>query len=396
MRKIRIALLSALVVSALAVPLSSYVRPAFAISPICGMVLPAGAVILTPAGGFLGPCPGDGLVIIPGTTVLDLNGWHITGICSPTALSLSGILVSPGVSSVLISSSSGSAFITCFHDGISIFGASPCTASGGNEVSNALGNLVTIAGNFGTGIHIACSNNNKIANNDITSNGGLGIFIDNGFGNKILGNYIVGHTVPVLASSTLGGGAGVEIHIGPSSVIKGNTIASNTNGLYMDGFSGGSQIKGNTFASNSSPCLGTDSIPEPEVPGEPQCGYGFVTNSGSNTIKGNTAINNALDGISIAGDSNVLVGNTASFNGLRGIGLGNVCAGALPDTLGTGFPAGNSNTLAGSNTATGNGVSNFYWDGNGVGNLFSSALPIDGPTPLNGGVVMGLRSPCPP
>jgi len=84
-------------------------------------------------------------------------------------------------------------------------------------------------------------------NNTITGTQ-QGIFIDNGVGNKIRGNTISGHTG---GGSMCGGGAGIEIHHGRSSISKDNAVNGNTNGLCTDGSSGSSIVRCNDFSSNA-------------------------------------------------------------------------------------------------------------------------------------------------
>ncbi len=383
MMSIRKTLLNTLIVSVLTLAISAGIHTARAVTlvtPTCGMTLPTGDIQLFPASGTLGPCPANGLVIMAGagTTSLDLNGWTIEGnYPSPNAFTI-GILVSPGVSSVPIFSSTPGATVSHFEEGIDLLGASPCPAFGGNTVS---GVGATVSGSFvpgfpltlianiragstnGIGIHIGCSSSNIIENDMIAANGGLGIFIDNGASNKILSNFITHH---LGFGSTLGGGAGIEIHIGPSTTIRGNNVVINTNGAYMDGFSSGGIIKGNVFSNNEFPCTGFGGATFSH------CGYGFITNSNGNTIKGNTANFNGIDGIAVAGSMNSMKGNIASSNGLlvagggRGIALGNNCAGTLPGTpllpATFGFATTGLNFVIG-NTATSNPNANFFWDG---------------------------------
>lgn len=129
----------------------------------------------------------------------------------------------------------------------------------------------------------------------------------------------------------------------PHSIVVRNIVDRVGNGIVLDSTSGRSIIAGNQFSFNLQ--------------------SGLVAFSGSNIILLNRANNNTVNGFSVAGSSNILFLNKANYNGQRGIGLDNVCPAS-----GASFPSGNGNILI-RNVAKNNSI-DFFWDGQGIGNLW--------------------------
>jgi parallel beta-helix repeat protein len=189
------------------------------------------------------------------------------------------------------------------------------------------------------------SSGNKIRNNTLSANPCIGIFIDNGASNQMVGNAITGSNTPptpgVCSTDLGGGGVAIEIHIGAGFLVSGNTINSNTNGVVSDGFSPGSTLSANDISGNT------------------QDG---VALSGQATIKSNLVDANGRDGIAISEENGfVISSNKADSNGRYGVAVG----GARGEAAG-------SNNATNGNQALGNGVLDLFWDTNGTGNTWTS------------------------
>jgi parallel beta-helix repeat protein len=188
------------------------------------------------------------------------------------------------------------------------------------------------------------SSGNKIRNNTLSANPCIGIFIDNGASNQMVGNAITGSNIPPttgLCSTDGGGGVAIEIHIGGGFLVSGNTINNNTNGVVSDGFSAGSTLSTNDISGNT------------------QDG---VALSGQATITGNLVNANGRDGISISEENGfVISSNKADSNGRYGVAVG----GARGEAAG-------SNNATKFNQALGNGALDLFWDGSGTGNTWTS------------------------
>jgi len=360
--------LTALLAGLLMVLPSSIVLPAHANDPTvftCGTLTTSGTFNLA-AGFSSSPLLPDGhcLDIAPGTggsVTLNLSGQSLIGPCPGTAFT-AGIAVLSGSATIL-----GPGTISNWETGIGV---------GGPASNGIIGPNILVLSNCGAGIGLGNTMNNLVTGDTISGNG-IGIFIDGGSLNSIRGNVITGNLGGPRLFSTLGGGAGIEIHVSGGATIggspsQGNTITGNTNGIYMDGFSGGATISNNIVDFNTH--------------------FGLVTNAGGNTITGNDFSNNGVDGIQVAGSFNALTHNTVNSNGRRGIVIGNTCAGIAFGSGGTGFSTGNGDTIGGSgmskNTATLNGLIlpsqnpggagsagtsanvDYYWDGQGTGNTW--------------------------
>jgi parallel beta-helix repeat protein len=233
----------------------------------------------------------------------------------------------------------GPGTVTNYADGVGIASGSGSTVKGVDILSN-----VCCAGD---GIYIgspSTSDGNHIEGNTISSNAGSGIEVANGRGNEIIGNVIRGQMTPNTA-------AGILVSNGPGSIIKRNMVTGNSNGLLLGASSSFSTIIANDFS------FSTQS--------------GAVIYSGFNTILRNLVSNNTFSGISVAASGNVLRGNTADGNKRSGIALGDVCVGGI---------SGNDNLIRG-NRARFN-VVDFFWDGQGTGNIWSHDTATTRNTPI--------------
>ncbi len=234
----------------------------------------------------------------------------------------------------------------------------------GNKIgTNADGDAAV--GNGAHGIRIQNSNGNLIGlsgTNVISGNTSDGLYVTNGQGNVISGNYI---GTDALGTSAIGNFAGISLLSGSSSNLIGGETASEGNVISGNGLHG-IVIDGATSTNN---------VVQNNYVGLDQGGQSPVANSingirlanqtsgniigGSSTDLGNTIAGNIFNGISIvnAGQNSVLGnhigiatdGQTAVSNGENGIQIIN------------------SSTLVDNNLISGNNVYGISIDGNGSG-----------------------------
>jgi parallel beta-helix repeat protein len=292
----------------------------------------------------VGPCTGTAVTIGANNVTLNLNGFSIIGPSTCGTGSI-GVFV-PGSSTndkiigTLSGGSAGPGTITGFDQGIHLGTPGGATVTQGTLVKH-----VHVTSNCNVGITMQGSSGNKIRNNTLGANPCIGIFIDNGANNQMVGNAITGSNIPptpgVCSTDLGGGGVAIEIHIGSGFLVSGNSINSNTNGVVSDGFSPGSTLSANDISGNT------------------QDG---VALSGQATITGNQVDANGRDGIAISEENGfVISSNKADSNGRYGVAVG----GARGEAAG-------SNNATKTNHALGNGVLDLFWDGNGTGNTWTS------------------------
>jgi len=97
---------------------------------------------------------------------------------------------------------------------------------------------------------------------------------------------------------------GIRLWSSSNNTLTNNTASGNGSGIFLENSSNGNTLTGNTVSSNN---------------------FGIVLNfSSNNTLEGNTASDNFLNGISLweACNGNILTGNTASSNEWSGISVG--------------------------------------------------------------------------
>ena len=276
-------------------------------------------------------------------------------------------------------------------DGISVFNSSGNFVQG-NYVGTDAGGTSSLA-NAGMGVWLnQSSSNNTIGGanpgegNLISGNNLDGIYIYNGTGNAVSGNYI--GTDLTGTGALANGGAGILLTNGANSNTIGgttagerNVISGNTgNGLYISA-SSSNDIEGNY--------IGTDLT-----------GTGALANGGAGLFLTSGANSNTIGGTT-AGERNVVSGN--NVNGISIYGCtGNVLQGNYigTDLTGTGalanggegvffYNGANSNTIGGSNPGEGNIISGNT--DNGVRVDGSSGNAVEGNyigTDLNGTVAL--------
>ncbi len=128
---------------------------------------------------------------------------------------------------------------------------------------------------------------------------GSGIYIEDGGGDSIVGNVIRNNEME-----------GLKINGGGSNAIFGNTFRKNGDDGVKDNASYDTYT-GNFFFSNGDPYATADCFP---FCGE-GLGRGLEILDSHNTILGNIANNNNMEGIYVSGHSNTIVGNAAKKNG---------------------------------------------------------------------------------
>jgi len=198
----------------------------------------------------------------------------------------------------------------------------------GNTV---LGNM--ISGNSDGGIEISDgSHGNRIENNTLSESGDSGILVSESDHNQLIGN-----------TSHLMSDSGIGLNGANDSVVRGNDVRFNSDGLQVEG-------SRNLIESNNAS----------ETTGN---GIELAPGSFENHVVLNTANENSQAGIFLEGDAepglgNLIERNTASANRVAGIvaalGVHTITANVVRDNAGWGISALDS-IDGGGNVATGNG-----------------------------------------
>lgn len=203
-------------------------------------------------------------------------------------------------------------------------------SSSGNLVENSISE-----DNNEAGIYFYYSDNNIIRNGQFSSNPGTGIFISQSRNNTIENNQAGGNTE-----------YGIYIQSSSNNTVRGNNASYNDYGIYVRSSSHSNVVSENDASYGR---------------------YGIFVYDQNNTIRGNTANSNSLDGFSLYGASTFISNNTAQSNNDDGIyvtGSTNTLTDNRADSNnGTGIHIVNSggHTLTG-NTMSGNPY-NFYLEG---------------------------------
>lgn len=312
----------------------------------------------------VGPCPGDGIVVGADNVTIDLGGHTLTGVSAKGNGSAGIHLV--GRRGVRVINGT----VTGFDAGVAIVGGS------GNTVSDLLArdNVGAPNGDFGDGIFVMNSRNNRIRNNQVIHNGpaeGIGIFMPTSVGNQIEHNLIRNNNIkasffppefgipPITEDHGINLGTGFQ---GSNRTIIANNVIEGSGlwGILACSYNGnpcisrynlivGNTVRNNGFGNQDEPvavhATGGGIRVSATIPIDIDPVLG--TSVRSNTVTGN------LDaGIFVNGTGNDIIGNTALNNGVtptandpydlfdahfeaQGLCHGNVWFG---NTYGTAFP----------------------------------------------------------
>ena len=319
---------------------------------IVGAVAPAGAAHVscgqtitqsTTLDSDVGPCPNNGIIVGADGITLNLNGHRVFG----TAGSGDGAgILLHNRTGVTVTTGS----VTDFDGGVAIAGGGGNTVvriNAHNNIGASQGHPPAPSTNWGDGIAVQGSNDNRILFNDVQNNGpysGIGLFTgdtDHPFmppatveGNLIQGNNVRNNVACRLSGLCDNDGIRLEPRVG-SRCLTGTTE-------FCQGR--GNRVIGNTVERN-----GLDGIAV----------FTFATN---NLVQGNTVNFNGARG-AVAGDGIRVFGyfNTISGNSVRGNPGGGISVGRRPPSIASlpGNVNGRNNTIT-RNVAGRNGIRDLH------------------------------------
>ena len=338
---------------------------------VCGQLVTTNITLTSD----LGPCPADGLIVVASNVTVNLNGFRIFAptICTTTTppppaapvpvttcknatagdsagVSI-GRLAAPGTPPITALQVTGvtvqNGTIEGFDAGVVIAGViDPLTgevAPGGG--SNTVQNLVIQNNvndqlappcNLGDGIAIFNSNDNRILNNQVLSNGPFGgiSVIENSDRNLISGNVVLGQNLRSRSGSGCGNAnqdEGIRIE-GPGAndniVVNNRVEGSGLAGIGLHGFVCGDADPAENEAPNTGTVIRRNTVVNNEGDGISFLQQGpavIVCPAYGSIIERNISSNNGGDGIFVAANShdNVISHNVTSNNADAGIRLNN-------------------------------------------------------------------------
>jgi parallel beta-helix repeat protein len=272
------------------------------VSPVCGQTITSNTTLTAD----LGPCPNFGLIIGASNITLDLGGHTLSG--TPQPLDNAGVYMK-GRTGVTVKNGT----ITAFDAGVAIEGGTANTVSNIRAIDNIGRFSGGVFSNFGDGVAIMSSTNNKILSNVLQNNApysGVGIYT------------LVDSNHPRTTSGPASG-----------NVIDGNDVLSNK--LGRDGLTGSNDNDGIRLETNTTGTIITNN----RVIDSGLDGIALFVGSADTVIRGNQVLNNGLyrtaarngDGIMVGrtSDRTVIENNYVRGNGDNGILVRNP-AGALP------------------------------------------------------------------
>jgi parallel beta-helix repeat protein len=389
-------------VLALLLTLTALANPASATHVGCGQVI----VTDTTLDSDVGPCPGAGLVVAADNVTLNLNGHRVIG--DPNQRAQAQPIASDDAAGVVLRRVSGvtveNGTITGFDAGVAVRGGDGNTLQNLNVVDNI--NYRVLTGidadpdqgqegprppecDYGDGIAVFNSSNNRIDNNTVANNGPLsGIaLVENSDGNVLSNNQVVDNDVlnrtrdddprnticgTAMAQGPMTRGRlvqsiGIRVE-GPgadANRIEGNQVHRNAlTGIALHGYvcnspnpgvpaqpnNGDNRIVGNTVTQTGLRTHGLDRLAD-GIASLQQGPATVVCVAHGNTIERNTSTGNFRDGINLGGrgsHDNVVSHNTVNDNVRNGLAL------TGPITMPVARPGAVDNTLI-ANRGQGNG-----------------------------------------
>ncbi|HEV8114770.1 MAG TPA: right-handed parallel beta-helix repeat-containing protein, partial [Acidimicrobiales bacterium] len=317
--------------------------PASAAHLSCGSMVMASSKLAQD----IGPCAGDGLIVMGSNIVLNLNGFRVSA--TNGAGDNAGIRVVAGMDGVAPTGNVvRNGIVEGFDAGVVIIGGGGNTVTGVRAQNNvndlqSLGEPAPGVCDLGEGILLQNSSDNMITRNEVRNNGpfgGITVILDSDR-NQIRNNFVKNNNIqglPAVPGGRAGCGnsnqdEGIRIE-GPGSndnivqenIVEGSLLA----GIGMHGFvcgdpaantapNTGTIVRGNTVSGTANP---TATAP----PGNSQSNgisilqqgpAGIVCPAFNNTIKDNVSQNNAGHGIFVPTNSadNTVSGNRVVRNG---------------------------------------------------------------------------------
>lgn len=301
---------------------SALVGTASAAHVACGQTITQSTVL----DSDVGPCPGDGIIVGANNITLDLNGFTVFGTAAPG--DGAGILIQ-GRTGVTVRNGR----VTLFDAGVAIIGGSGNTVTGLTVQEN----IGTGGTDFGDGIALFSSSGNTIRGNTAQHNGpydGIGL-VGNSDNNVVDGNVSQGNNIAFDQAHTghmgFPGGTmddhGIRVE-GPG--VNGNIISNNTvegnglDGILVFGFAAntGNTLRGNIVRGN-----GFHQKMH-------RTGSGIITGGGSTLVENNFSQGNAASGIRVNSTNNTIRSNTAVQNA-RFVNQATIATGGAFDLMDT-------------------------------------------------------------
>lgn len=379
----------ALVAAALALGgLALSAQPASATNLVCGQLVTTSVTL----DSNLGPCPGDGLIVVADNVTVDLNGFKIfaaNGAGDNAGVTFGRLAAPPTATTpeVMLMTVNGGTVkngtIEGFDAGVVLAGGAGHTVQNLTLQNNVNDGLAPPC-NLGEGIAVFNSDDNRILDNTLVGNGPFGgiSLIEDSDRNLISGNVLIGHNLRGRAGSGCGNNnqsSSIRIEGNGSALPDGTGGASDNivenNRIEGSGLAG---IALHGYVCEPNPVrdgIGTDPntgniIQRNTVTGGEQDGIAILQQGPAavvcpafgNTIVRNVSSNNVDDGIFVAANTydNVISHNVTNNNGEKGINLSDP---RFDRTTGAQTaPAPYNNTLIG-NRGTGNALFDGY-DGN--------------------------------
>lgn len=299
----RVAISAALTVVA---AMTFFVSPAHAVVLNCGDAV----AVNTTLTADVGPCPGEGLVVVASNLTLNLNGHKVFGQASPGQGA--GITVFNGLTNVTITSGE----VTAFDAGVALLGGTAHRV----QSMHLHDNIGPVNGDFGDGVTMQGTDNSFVTGNLVEANGpydGIGMF-GNTDGNQITGNVVRNN---VSLGSNHGAGTAMQnTGIRLENGSDGNLVQSNSvTGNGLDGIEIFANSDNNTVRFNNVTGNGFNNNPA----GGLRVGDGINAFSGAsgNVIQSNVSSGNAGSGVKMYTNAmpntmttNVTLGNNAQPN----------------------------------------------------------------------------------
>jgi len=274
----------------------------------------------------VGPCAGDGILVVASHVTLDLNGHRIVGSATRPG-DFAGVHLK-GVRDVTVTGGT----VTSFDAGVWIDHGSANKVTRMNVHDNI--GVPDPASLLGDGIVAFHSSRNVISHNLVTHNGifdGVGILGLDSNRNRIEANTIARNTDSRVGDNVPGGGTGIIINPfleqnnprrGESlfgNDVVGNTITDNVNTGITNLSNRYGRIRDNEIEHNGF-------RPGGGLGGFPGNGIGVqalfrAIRTTHNEVSGNRSIANAANGIEILSEANRITGNVTDGNGANGTGV---------------------------------------------------------------------------
>ncbi|HEX2192448.1 MAG TPA: right-handed parallel beta-helix repeat-containing protein [Acidimicrobiales bacterium] len=249
----------------------------------------------------VGPCPGDGIIIGADNIVLDLNGFTVSG--TDAGGEGAGILLE-GRTGVTVRNGT----VTRFDAGVVILVGS------GNTVTRVLAhdNIGNLSSDFGDGILVFASSGNRIQQNVVRHNGpysGISLFGD-ADNNLVDSNVAQDNNVDFAPTFNQDQGIRVEGRGADNNTVSNNSVTgSGLDGIIVFGYPSGTQNVGNVLRRNVTRNNGFHDKGH-------RRGNGIVTGGPQTLVENNVSQSNAASGIRVNSTNNTIRFNTATNNAL--------------------------------------------------------------------------------